>query len=769
MQLSEQEQEKLFENEARRIARELWPQAEHDGALNVDGRERDGIFETEECIHIIECTVSRGQKKAEDDAQKLVNLARKLQPKYPQKATKCWFITKEEPSADQRTVIRDKYKSVTALSFSQFQSKLIDVGSYLSLRLNYPFGSVRDPANPTSSEKVEYISLDLIESSTQAPWSVNDIRLALLDSKRFIVLGDYGSGKSMTLREIFRELRVDYFKHKTVKFPLYLNLRDHLGQTNPAEVLERHARNIGFLHPSHLVRAWRAGYVTLLIDGFDELTSLGIQGLWKRLHEVRFRAMEVVRQFVREQPNDAGLILAGRAHYFDSDRERKGALNSASNFVELTLNEFNDEQIGRYLTKQGLSGRIPNWMPSRPLLVGYLAASGVLGSTFSDSNEDSENLAADPAKGWNYILDQVCKREADIEIGIDGPTVRRILERLATIARQNQSGLGPLSPEKITSAFADICGYQPDDKGSLLLQRLPGLGTDRAEEGTRIFLDEDFADVCRVGDLLLYISNPFSNILDVFHGADRGIGALGVGLVLVKGDEVALTSGRMVPALKKAMESEDLSTLVLDLVQICIECGLDIDVPIQLKDVLVEFLELSVGIKDYSKLTFSECLFSRLALDNGVPSRNLPKFAACYIDKLEGRASVKDIPQGIFDAQCEFGSFSDAPETTNAIAGMDLPLGARVLLIVLKKIFSQSGSGRKENALQRGLDHHSRRHVGEVLRLLTSEGLIIPYKRGGMEMIIWLPDRSKMSRVQKLITAPLTCGDPLIKKASNLA
>ena len=50
MQLSEQEQEKLFENEARRIARELWPQAEHDGALNVDGRERDGIFETEECI-----------------------------------------------------------------------------------------------------------------------------------------------------------------------------------------------------------------------------------------------------------------------------------------------------------------------------------------------------------------------------------------------------------------------------------------------------------------------------------------------------------------------------------------------------------------------------------------------------------------------------------------------------------------------------------------------------------------------------------------------
>ena len=766
--MTEHEQEMIFENEVRRIARELWPQAEYDGALVIDGRERDGVFETEECVHVIECTVSRSQQKAKDDGQKLTSLAKKLQPRHPQKAIKCWFVTREEPSPDQRTTIREKFISVTALSFSQLQSKLIDVGSYLGLRMNYPFGSVRDPANPSSRDEIEYVSLDLIEVSTQAPWSVADIQKALLEAKRFIVFGDYGSGKSMTLREIFRELRAAYLKSKTVNFPVYINLRDHLGQTNPAEVLERHARNIGFPHPSHLVRAWRAGYVTLLIDGFDELTTLGIQGLWKRLHEVRYRAMEVVRLFIRDQPADAGLILAGRAHFFDSARERKNALHPTVSFIELTLNEFNDEQIQRYLMKRGLSGNVPEWMPSRPLLVGYLAASGVLNEAFSNSL-DKNTLAADPAKGWDYILDRVCDREAGIEAGIDGPTVRRILERLATLARQSQSGLGPLSAEDITSAFFEICGYHPDEKGSLLLQRLPGLGIDRDDEGTRVFLDEDFADVCRAGDVLLYIADPFGNMLDVFRGADRTIGGLGAGVILLKAGQIALSGGKMVPAIRKALLVEEFSSLVLDLVRVSMECGLHLEIPIRLNGLLVPFLELSQEMKDFSKLTFSECLFSFLAIDHEVHAAKLPRFLGCYVEEVEGRSSIGDLPPEVFDKHCEFGRFADAPETTSAIIGTDLPAGARVLLTVLRKLYAQSGSGRKENALQRGLDHHSRRLVGAVLRLLQSEGLIVPYKRGGMEMTIWIPDRSKMRRVQKLITSPRTCGDVLIQKASILA
>jgi hypothetical protein len=178
-------------------------------------------------------------------------------------------------------------------------------------------------------------------------------------------------------------------------------------------------------------------------------------------------------------------------------------------FVDLTLSEFNDEQIQRYLSKCGLSGRVPDWMPSRPLLVGYLAASGLLKELVVAKDPDRQEYGMDPAQGWEVLLDRVCDREAEIEAGIDGHTVRRILERLATVARVGANGLGPLSREQVVTAFSGICGYQPDEKSMVLLQRLPGLGIDRADEGTRIFIDDAFADACRAGDVAEYVNNPY--------------------------------------------------------------------------------------------------------------------------------------------------------------------------------------------------------------------------------------------------------------------
>ena len=93
-----------------------------------------------------------------------------------------------------------------------------------------------------------------------------------------MLLGDYGAGKSMTLQHLYTRLCIDYKKGQTTKFPVYLNLRDHYGQTEPSEIIERHARSVGFESPVHLVRAWRAGNVHLILDGFDEVTGLNIQG-----------------------------------------------------------------------------------------------------------------------------------------------------------------------------------------------------------------------------------------------------------------------------------------------------------------------------------------------------------------------------------------------------------------------------------------------------------------------------------------------------------
>src|SRR5438045_2350202 len=115
-----------FENEVRRIARLLWPSTEDGGAAIVDGQERDAIFEADDFVHCIECTVSREKDKAEKDGGKLDKLLKKLGAKYPTKFIKGWFITLSEPTADQRGVL-EKYRGrIVSQSYDLFKSKLID-------------------------------------------------------------------------------------------------------------------------------------------------------------------------------------------------------------------------------------------------------------------------------------------------------------------------------------------------------------------------------------------------------------------------------------------------------------------------------------------------------------------------------------------------------------------------------------------------------------------------------------------------------------------
>ncbi len=131
----------------------------------------------------------------------------------------------------------------------------------------------------------------------------------------------------MTLRELYQKLAARYHKGETTQFPLYLNLREHHGQALPVEIIERHARLIGFSSPSQIVRAWKSGYCTLLLDGFDEISSLGLQGGWRRLKEVRAASMHGLRALISDSPTTCGIVTAGRNSFFDTDAERRKSVS----------------------------------------------------------------------------------------------------------------------------------------------------------------------------------------------------------------------------------------------------------------------------------------------------------------------------------------------------------------------------------------------------------------------------------------------------------
>lgn len=771
------EDDKAFENEVRRIARLLWSTSASGGAEMIDGQERDGIFITSEMVHIIECTTSPSKKKAIEDGRKLAKLVKdmRVQSRYRLKSVKGWFITKNEPTADQRTVIRELDEAVQTLSFEDFKSMIIDAMSYLDLRQRYQFGSMRDPETGKQMNNVDYIQLDMV-SDTGQEWNVSTVASALNEGRNFVMLGDYGAGKSTTMREIFFALSKSYRSKHSLRFPILLNLGDHHGQTVPAEALHRHASNIGYSNPEHLVRAWRAGYVTLLLDGFDEIVTPGWFGPVNKLAMRRRESMELVRKFIADTPDGSGIAISGRLHFFDSKVELDSALGirtESSNgpsygivplFVRLNLDDFTEEQIKEYLQKRGWSQNvIPSWLPSRPLLVGYLAAKRV----FEDVVHLGANLS--PAEGWDQLLTLISNREAQAEMRVDGETIRRLIERLATKARSSSDGLGPLHNHDIVESFTQVVGYPPDERGITLIQRLPGLGVSKAEDGSRVFLDKDFADAARSGDIYRYIEHPFvkETYIDESRYWRSSLEQLGVEIVTNRCRGNGFTPRKFAAAAEKAAEQSEYGTLCADVIQATNESGYGYDGDrIIIADVVFSEVHFGDQNKDFTKITFQECSFQVLDLDIAADSRVLPVFRKCLFSLVEGRTSKAHLPVDNF-IECIVESFSQSAGTNDAIMNLPLPLGNRVLLTVLKKLYQQRGSGRKQSALTRGLDQSARALVPDVLDILRQDNFAIESGASAGKETVWLPVRDRGAQVRSFLETRSPT-DTLLQKSSAL-
>ncbi len=754
-----------FENEVRRIARAKWPTAEYSGAQMLDGRERDGIFETEESIHFVEATVSGSASKAKEDTRKLFKAVADHNRKATLKVAVGWFVTKNEPTADQRKEVTEHGKGqVRAVSYAHFQQSLIDVRAYLSARRNHGFGSVQDFTTASKTPSIPFVEIGLTSIERGAPFFIKDIVDGLLAGDHFAITGQYGAGKSMTLRELFFRLEERYIKGATSKFPVYINLREHSGQRDPIELLERHARSIGFDSPSSLIRAWRAGFVVLLADGFDEVTSLGVQGSWKRLKELRMRSLEGIRKLNRESA-DKGIVVCGRSHYFEDEKELSSALG-LNHAVTLSVDEFTEEQMRRFLSRfPGIANDrpLPNWLPTRPLLLGYLASRGLL----TDIAEQAEQ--PDVVDGWDYLLGRIYEREERIETNLDGTTLRRILERAATLARSSEDGLGPITRKDLFSAFTEVCGYEPDEQGVLAIQRLPGLGIYSAEDESRCFVDKELADVCNGREFLRFLETPYDAVknliwVEVMNTCDRPIGEVAIELATRRLKEGADIRGSLRQTIAFLNGRSDLRCARGDVAAALIYGAVDLDLPFTVSEMSYpnRTLEFHGDMNDLHQLTFTHCLFDRILLESDVPAKRLPHFEHCLFEQVTGRISVDDLPSDRFSTTCEFAAF-EAVGTSGAIRAAQMSTGEKVLLITLRKLFVQSLSGRAETALFRGLDVDERRCVPPILRLLKRHQLATEYSRG--DGVVWLPARKALDRVKRILSAPTECGEGVVGEA----
>lgn len=760
------EADRHFEDEVRRLARARWPQAAFGGSRLVQGRERDGVFETDDVVHFIEATTSRRADKAREDTKKLFGAMASHQKSGSMKGAVGWLVTRDEPSADQREAVREAGKQqVKVCSYSQFQQALVDVAAYLSARQQHFFGSVTDPVSGGIQPRGEYVPLDMTTVDTGELLSIAAVCENLKHGKSFVFLGDYGAGKSMTLRQIFLDLRRQYFKGGTPLFPIYINLREHSGQDDPSELLERHARRIGFDKPHTLVHAWRAGFAVLLLDGFDEITTLGTANLRTKLRETRRRSLEAVRKLIEQTPPTVGVAIAGREHFFNNSEERSQALGLRRETTTLNLGEFTSKQIKEYLRQIDSSiEELPTWIPSRPLLVGYLVARGLLTDLAALGTE------VDPVDGWDYLIDQIFAREARISPNLEGVALRQILERLSTVARSTGDGLGPISQDQIRVAFLEICETEPDEQSNLLLQRLPGLGVYREEENSRTFVDQEMAGVCRARDLENFIVNPYStlqtpNLLNLFGSSCCFIGDVAITRAYRSLQaRPGFSSGQLEAALSSLQEKLSPAVLRADTIALAQALRYSPQQRVEVEDVIFDDFTLSLSDSgcDFGRVLFRNCVFESLEIEPHLEPSRLPRLESCIILKVFGRTGQADLPKGLADNQCEFDQFVESAKTIAAIMETSLSKGEKIVLTLIRKLFVQSLSGRAESALTRGLDLNDRPLVSRAMSLLQQHDLVRKSQRGDD---VWLPTRRQIGRARRMLATPATCGDKLLSDA----
>lgn len=749
-----------FEEEVRTVARALWTTARDDGAINLDGVEHDGVYFTHDVVHCIEVTVSGRKDKAEHDGKKLSKAIKKWTGSDGRTA-RGWFVTLEEPTTEQTRALKSIDNRITPISFKRFKSRLFDAYLYTQRREQLSFGSASNPAG-RQQELERYIPTEFevidTKDNSDAPPTFNGLIERIESAERFCIVGDYGIGKSMTLREIYLRLSHAHKSGKNLRHPVHLNLRDHWGQRSPRVALTQHAEDLGYDRPDQIISAWRAGYVDVLLDGFDEIAAPGWSSDIVELRHSRRRAVEIVRQFFDKTPAKASVVIAGRRSYFDSLDELYSSLFNGEPCTLLELSEFNDDQIEQYLHGKNWQA-LPDWLPKRPLLIGYLANKKLL-----DDVDLGSLHGLSPAEGWDWLLDQISRRESSIETGLDGPTIRSTIERLASIARKSASCLGPLTYAEITEGFKFVRGREPSDDQRTILHRLPGLGSDpNFEEGTREFIDLDLASAAQAKDVSAFIVNPHAADLNTARTWSQSLLQSGIEVAALQCREV-VNEGTITTALSFA-QRYDVDTMTADTARVALSLGLSISGSFNADEVLIPHMEFYEGFGDLSGVKFSRCGIETLVLDGEIEADRMPNFDGCWFEKVIGRFSQGDLPAGVFSA-CTFTEFLDSSERNADVLRSSLPIGVRVIITLLRKLYLQRGSGRAEGALLRGMEQASRELVPDCLEIIKKERLATSIRLNGR--VVWLPSRAAQKRINAFVSAPRGSGDPLFAMASRL-
>ncbi|WP_449221229.1 NACHT domain-containing protein [Tistrella mobilis] len=742
-----------FESFVRKIASEIWQARGYTGPITVDGRERDGILESENNIYCIEITVSKAAKHTKDACRKLESLIQKLRKQHPDKGVTGWYITRHEATGEQGSILKSFSHVIVHKTYDQFYGTMIDAKQYLMERPKKPFGSVRNPENDRFDTEVKYTPTKILETrSGKVEHSSTIFRSISRAPLRALLIGEYGAGKSMTLRDIYQRLSRNYMDGSDSQFPVYINLRDHIEQFDPDECLRRHAVSVGINTPEKLIRAWRSGLTYLLLDGFDELAPRIVTSSKIRAQNLRNSAVSLVKRFVDETPMEGSIIIAGRDNYFDNDEELCEAIGARKGWSIYKIHDLDDDDLDRFIRDQGWSGGLPSWLPKKPLLIAYIKKDDL----FNNGDDDNIRWDRDPVQGWDYLIDKICVREVEqVYLALEPSELRSIYGRLSTMCRRKDNRRGPLTFSDSSQAFIDVTGVEPEERSITAILRLPGLSgavpsapDSEIERGSRYFVDTDFADALSAEDLYHAVRSPYHYKYKTHEKIIHPIGYLACGIFMHKMQfKVGEQIGEALRVFSSGYE-EYYQNLCIDLIKLATENRERIPQNIFLHDIYMETLDIEDHV-DISNVKFVSCAFEVINI-NIDDLNGFPNFEGCQIGQINVNPSVFDEIIKVISVCNEIDEKVLNDFTYDDLRQFEIPDQFMDLLSILDKLFVQSLSGRLESAMYRGRPPERRRSIDSILRNMEREGWISYSKRAGERIIV--PERTKALEARRIIS-----------------
>ncbi len=766
-----------FEAEVRWVAEAVWGLESGDcqpGHYPEDPsvREVDGIARLRDITHILMVTTSTKLDKAKSDVKKL--LAAEKKELQSVSAVSKWLVTQKQLDAQHLEYARKN--NVVVLTLEQFKQRFFDGRSYLNKRSVAPFGSARNPLdNSVEISEDAYVPLPMAvvdkvkrgrdqEGFEERLSRVDVAGLCKLVEKGCVVIlmAPFGAGKSLTTREVYKHLSSRYRESYGKLVPICLNLREHWGQEYFDEILERHARSIGFQPKEDLVVAWRSGLSCMLLDGFDELASQTIvrENDVDFMREARRRALSGVRDFFVKLPSDVGGFICGRDHYFDTEAELIHALGvEGKNYKIVRLDEFTEAGANEFIGKYGYDPALPEWLPRKPLILSYLIQENLLGEIVGIDSSQGYGYA------WDTFIEKISQRESQLERAVmDANTLRNVMERLAYYVRSLTAGDGPVSGNDLAAIYSMETG-QPAGEGVLAqLQRLPCLTQRNQESGLRSFVDFDMLSALQGGALARVIWGQFA-IGDKPPLSFVSEKAVDVAVFLLRrGGATSSTPFSIVERLSKEKLTQGDSQLMADCLSVSIAMAKEERKEIDCRGLMIEsasFGRLDLEEVRVLNVSFVNCVVDEVIVGEKEPSDDCV-LKGCIVNRVRGVANVAGLPGYIFDTSCEVGEFDDMG-TNNAIMKSDLDPKVKALITILRKLYCQSGAGRKLSALSRGITNDEvAGYIPEVLQVMERHGFMRTYNK------IVHPIRKKSSRVEAILNAPSISVDELVKEVKGL-